>query len=71
MTATVCTSIASNASDDFALKSSFYKIDCLSKAPRTSSCRATTPDRISMREILDTKSQKLGEDSYSSVLNLL
>jgi len=60
-----------NASDIFALKSSFHKNVFLSRAHKTSSCWATTSNNFSTREILDSKNKKLGENSHSSVHNLL
>ena len=42
----VYSSLLSNASDDFASKSSLYKIGCLSRTHTTSSCWATTFDGI-------------------------
>ena len=48
----------------------FIKLS-LSRAPQTSSCWATTPDSISTRELMDTKNQKLGENSHPQLPNLL
>jgi len=70
-TTTVYSSLSSNASDDFALKSSLYKIGCLSRTYMTSFCWATTFDSITTWKILDIKNQELGKISHSSVPNLL
>ena len=64
-------SLPSHASDDFTCKSSFHKTGCLSRAPKTSSCWATISNRISAREVLDSKNQKRSEDYQSSVPDLL
>jgi hypothetical protein len=71
MITTIHTSLSSNASDDFASKSPFYQAGCLSRTHTTSSCWATTPDHITTWEVLDSKNKKLGENNYSSLLNLL
>ena len=63
--------LSNNASDDFTIKSSLHKIGCLSRAHKASPCWATTSNSITTREILDTKNKKLGENSHSSVPNLL
>jgi hypothetical protein len=52
------------SSNDSAFKSSLHKTGCLSRAQNTSSCWATTSDSISMRGLLDTKNQKLGEKLF-------
>ena len=64
-------SLSNNTSDDFTFISSLHKIGCLSRARKTSPCWATTSNSISTRVILDTKNEKLGENSHSSVHNLL
>ena len=56
----------SYASDDFTFKSSLHKICCLSRAPKTPSCWTTTTNSISTREVLDSKNQELGRQSYIS-----
>jgi len=46
-------------------KSSLYKIGCLSRTHKVSSCWATTSHSISTKGILDTKNQELSENSHS------
>ena len=63
-------SLSSNASDNFACKSSVLKTGCFCAAHKNSSCWATTCNSISTREILDTKNEILGRNRHSSELDL-
>ena len=64
-------SLSNNESDDFTIKPSLYKSGGLSRALTFSPCWATTSNSNTMSEISDSKNKELGENSHSSVRNLL